>query len=89
LMENGKASPRAFGYMATLIVTSWIVLTMAINKTLTDVIFAAYGAMWVAPIVASMFSPAPAAQEAGTVISSVVKTTEIVPAAAPKVDEYS
>ena len=56
LMENGRVSRIAFAFMATLVVTSWVIIRLTISGKLTDVIFGAYLTAWVAPIVAKMFS---------------------------------
>lgn len=57
LVENGRVSRLAFAFMTTLFVTSWVVIKLATDGKMNDVIFASYGAMWVAPIIAKLFSP--------------------------------
>ena len=56
LMENGKLSKVSVAFMITLCVTSWAMLRMVIDGKLTDGIFMGYGAMWVAPLVAKLYS---------------------------------
>ena len=83
IMENGKVSRLACAFMATLVVTSWAVIRMAVDGKLSDVIFSAYGAMWVAPIVAKLFST-PQAMTSQT--TSTTSTTS-APALTVRVNE--
>lgn len=64
LLENGKLSRIACAFMATLVVTSWVVIRLTVEGKLTEGLFTAYVAGWVAPIVAKLFtgSPAPRAE---------------------------
>ena len=59
LMQDGKVSRIACAFMTTLCVTSWILIRLAIDGKLTEGYYTAYGVMWVAPVVARMFSLAP------------------------------
>ena len=59
LMENGRVSRLASVFLGSFLVSSWIMVRMTIDGKMTELIFAAYGAMWVAPIIAKLFSPAP------------------------------
>lgn len=52
--DDGKASKAAFVMFGALGVTSWIVITMTHDKTMTGEIFAAYIAGWVAPAVTKL-----------------------------------
>lgn len=56
LMEGGRVSRIAVAFMVTLIVTSWIMLKLAIDQKMTEGYLVSYGAMWVAPIIARMFA---------------------------------
>lgn len=56
LMEGGRVSRIACAFMATLVVTSWVIVRLTVEGKLTEGIFAAYVAAWVAPIVAKLFS---------------------------------
>lgn len=56
VMENGRVSRLAFAFLVSLVVTSWVLIRVARDGHLTDAIFAAYGAIWVAPVVAKLFS---------------------------------
>lgn len=56
LMEGGRVSRIAVAFMVTLIVTSWIMLKLAIDGKMTEGYLVSYGAMWVAPIIARMFA---------------------------------
>lgn len=59
LMENGRVSRLACVFMGSFLVSSWVVVRVTIDGKMTDLLYAAYGTMWVAPIVAKLFSPAP------------------------------
>ena len=59
LMEGGRVSRIACAFMTTLLVTSWVVVRVTLDGKLDSVIFSAYLAAWVAPIVAKLFSPPP------------------------------
>lgn len=65
LLDRGKVSKMAFAFMVTLGVTSWIMIRLTVSGKLTEGYFTAYGLMWVAPLVAKLFSPvsAPAPTE--------------------------
>lgn len=56
LMENGRVSRIACAFLVTLVVTSWAVVHLTVLGKLTEGIFIGYGGMWVAPIVAKLFS---------------------------------
>jgi len=56
LMESGRLSRIAVAFMATLVVTSWVIVRLTIEGKLTEGLFTAYVAAWVAPIVAKLFS---------------------------------
>lgn len=56
LVENDRLSRIACAFMATLVVSSWVVIKAAIDGKLTEGLFTAYLAAWVAPIVAKLFS---------------------------------
>lgn len=62
LMEGGRLSRIACAFMATLIVTSWVVIRLTVEGKLTEGLFTAYVAAWVAPIVAKLFSTPPKAE---------------------------
>ncbi len=59
VMENGKLSRLACVFMGSFGVSSWIVIRATMDGKMTELLFAAYGAMWVAPIMAKLFAPAP------------------------------
>ena len=73
IMENGRVSKVAVAFMITLAVTSWIVLRMTIDGKMNELIFGAYGAMWVAPIIAKLFSQP---QNSTSITSSSTTTIE-------------
>ena len=75
LLENGRVSRIACAFMATLVVTSWVVIKLTIENKLTDVIFGAYLTAWVAPIIAKLFSgPSATATTTSTTTSSATVT---------------
>lgn len=59
IMENGRVSRIACAFLATLLVTSWVIIRMTIEGKLTEGLFTAYVAAWVAPIVAKLFAGVP------------------------------
>lgn len=75
LIEGGRVSKIAFAFMATLLVTSWVVVRLTIEGKLTEGIFAAYVAAWIAPIVAKLFSPPPPTGTTTTVATQTVEKT--------------
>lgn len=55
---DGKPSKAALVMYVALGTTTWIVVYQTFKSTLTDIMFGAYSAMWVAPTVASLiFNP--------------------------------
>lgn len=56
--DDGKASKAAFVMHGSFIVTSWVIVYQALNKTLTDLTFGAYLAAWVTPTVARLIKGA-------------------------------
>ena len=60
LLENGRVSRLACAFMATLVVTSWIMVRLTLDGKMTEGYLIGYGGMWVAPIVAKLFTPQPA-----------------------------
>ena len=59
VMEGGRLSRLACAFMATLFVTSWVVVRLTFDGKLTEGFFIGYGGMWVAPILARLFSSPP------------------------------
>ena len=76
LMENGRLSRLAFAFLVTLCVTSWIMIRLTFDGKITEGYVGLYGAMWVAPIIAKLFSPAPAAGVT-TVTDSSIRTQTV------------
>lgn len=77
LMEGGRLSRIACAFMATLVVTSWVIVKLTIEGKLTEGLFGAYVAAWVAPIVAKLFSgPSSMATATATTTESVTVTTK-------------
>jgi len=54
--DDGKLSKAASVMFGAFLLTSWVILYQTLNKTLTDVTFAAYLAAWVAPTVTKLIT---------------------------------
>jgi uncharacterized membrane protein len=57
VMENGKVSKLAVVFLGAFATMSWVIIRLTIDGKLTDVYYAAYGAIWVAPLITRLFSP--------------------------------
>ena len=66
LMENGRLSRLACVFMGSFVVSSWIMIRLTLDAKMTEGMFLAYGTVWVAPIIAKLFSPAPLNQGGST-----------------------
>lgn len=76
IMENGRVSRIACAFMATLLVTSWVIVRLTVEGKLTEGLFTAYVAAWVMPIIAKMFGqPMPVPSTTVTTISTDTKKT--------------
>lgn len=62
LMDNGRVSRLACVFMGSFAVSSWIMIRMTFDGKMTELMFGAYGAIWVAPVMAKLFAPAQPAQ---------------------------
>ena len=79
IMENGRVSRIGFAYLVGLLVTSWVLVKVAADAQRNlDVVFSAYLAAWVAPIVAKLFSP-PQVTTSTQTSTSTQTTTPIKP----------
>ena len=56
LMENERLSRLACVFMGSFGVSSWIMVRVTIDNKMTEGLFMAYGAVWVAPIIAKLFA---------------------------------
>lgn len=52
--DDGRASKAAFVMHGSFVVTSWVIIYQALNKSLSDLTFAAYVGAWVVPAVAKL-----------------------------------
>lgn len=59
LMENGRVSRLACVFMGSFVVTSWIMVRLTLDGKMTEGYLTAFGALWIIPITAKLFSPAP------------------------------
>lgn len=57
ILENGRVSKVSVAFMVTLAATTWVLVRLTMDGKLTELYFGAYGTMWVAPIIARLFSP--------------------------------
>lgn len=74
VMEGGRVSKIAVAFMLVLVVTTWVIINMAIKGTLTEGIFAIYVGGWVTPLVAKVIfgkTDAPGT----TTVNSITSTT--------------
>lgn len=51
VMENGRLSRIAFVLVGAFAVTSWMMVSMTLNGTMTEGVFGLYLTAWVAPVV--------------------------------------
>ena len=56
VMEHGKLSRLACVFMGSFGVSSWVMIRATVDGKMTEGLFAAYGAIWVAPIIAKLFA---------------------------------
>ena len=76
IMENGRPSRIACAFMATLLVTSWVIVRLTIENKMTEGYFIGYGGMWVAPIIARMFGTP---TQTATATSTTSVSTTVIP----------
>lgn len=59
IMENGRVSKLACVFLGSFGVTSWLMVRLTLDGKMTEGYLTAYGALWIIPITAKLFSPAP------------------------------
>ncbi len=74
IMEEGKASKVALGFMLVLAVSTWVVIAQQISGKLSEGVFGLWLGAWVAPLVAKVVFNKPDA--AGTTITTKIESTE-------------
>lgn len=74
LDENGKTSKAAAVMFGSFVVTTWVIVFLAVNEKLTEGYFGAYIAAWVAPVVANIIK-GPQVQPSSTTVATVTQTT--------------
>lgn len=80
LMENGRVSKVACIVMGAFAVTSWTFLRLTIDGKMTEGYLTAYAGIWVAPMIAKMFSPPPPpGTTTVTENKTTIKSTEVAP----------
>jgi len=78
LGTDGKASKAAFVMGGSFVVTTWVIIFETLNKTLTDITFAAYVGAWVVPAVTALIKgPSPNATSETTITSRTVVPPEV------------
>lgn len=84
IMENGRLSRAGVAFMAVLCITSWAFVRAVLDGKMNEGYFTSFGAMWVAPLIAKMFSGSPPAPPLGTTTNTVdSSTTSTTVVAAP------
>lgn len=74
---DGKASKAAFVMGGSFIVTSWVVVYQAMNRTLSDITFAAYVAAWIVPTVTALIKgPSPVETSETTITQTTITPKE-------------
>jgi hypothetical protein len=76
ITENGKVSKIAVSYMLVLGVTTWVIVWLTVRDKLTEGYFTAYGALWVAPLVAKVVfnKDVPASSTSTTIVQQTEVT---------------
>lgn len=74
LMENGRVSRLAAAFMMTLVVTSWVMIKLAVDGKMTEGYLMAFGGMWIAPIISKMFATNSGASVSSTTTVSIEAT---------------
>lgn len=58
IMQDGRLSKTSVAFMTTLAVTSWVLIKLTVDGKMTETLYTAYGAMWVAPLVVKILKGA-------------------------------
>ncbi len=78
IMENERVSKVAFSYMLVLMVTTWMMIYLTIQKSMTEGYFVGYGGLWVGPLVARIVFDKKEAPASTTVTTLTQQTTEVL-----------
>jgi len=76
LLENGRVSKLACVFMGSFAVSSWIMVRMTFDGKMTEGLFMAYGGVWVAPVIAKLFTPP---TQTATATSTTSVSTTVTP----------
>jgi hypothetical protein len=76
VMEGGRLSRMACVFMGAFAVCSWIMIRVATEGKMTDGYMLAYGGLFVAPIIAKMFSLPPAQGTTTTTTTATDTSTQ-------------
>lgn len=86
--EDGRVSKVAVAFWGAFIATTWAFVYLTLRDKLTDMVFTAYGAMWVIPLTAKFIFNAPVMPSApGATVTTELsssKTTVVQPPAEEK-----
>lgn len=63
LLEGGKVSKVSCLVMGAFFVTSWIMVDLQAHGKMTEMFFAGYGSLWVAPLLVRLFNTKPAEEK--------------------------
>lgn len=76
IMENGRLSKISCLVMGAFTVHTWIMVRLTFDGKMTEGYLTIYGATWVAPMLARMFSASPSRVEpAGVTTTTTTKVT--------------
>lgn len=59
LIENGRLSKISCVFMGSWVLHSWVIVRLTLDSHLTEMHMTSYAGIWVVPIVAKLFAPAP------------------------------
>lgn len=57
LMEHGRLSRIACVFLASFLVTTWIIVRLTLDGKMTENYMTIYGGLWVIPIIAKIYGP--------------------------------
>jgi len=75
VMDKGRINRISVAFMVTLCATTWIMVRLTLDGKLTEGYFTGFGLMWVAPLVAKLFSAPPTPGTVTTEDTSKTVTT--------------
>jgi hypothetical protein len=79
IMDNGRISRMACVFLACFGVLSWIMVRLTIENKMTEGYFMGYAGACFAPIIARLFSPAPASSTLTATTTATVTEKTVTP----------